>query len=123
MAGKVKKKDDGATQSKTARASMRTGGAKESYNASPDVARIVPLGGGTGAYVLDPRDGKTIRLTLGTDKFYDVLTALAGAGHTDRLRRDLNELVAKYPGTGWKDAADKFEALVAAPEEAETVDA
>lgn len=123
MAGKVKKKDDGAVQSKTARASMRTGGGKETYNASPDVARIVPLGGGTGAYVLDPRDGKTIRVSLGSEKFYDVLTALAGAGHTDRLRRDLADLVAKYPGTTWKDASDKFEALIAAPVEAETVDA
>ena len=111
MAGKVKKKDDGA-QSKTARASMRGGSTKETYNASPDVARIVPLGGGTGAYVLDPRDGRTVRLTLGTEKFFDVLTALADAGHADRLRRDLSDLVGRYPESNWKEASVRFEALL-----------
>src|SRR5947208_1071358 len=46
MAGKVKKKGDDAPQSKTARASLRTGGAKAEFIAAADAPRIVPLGGG-----------------------------------------------------------------------------
>ncbi len=111
MAGKVKKKDDGA-QSKTARASMRGLSTKETYNASPDVARIVPLGGGTGAYVLDPRDGRTVRLTVGSDKFFEVLIALADSGNGDRIRRDLADLVGRYPESAWKESAVRFEAML-----------
>jgi hypothetical protein len=96
MAGKVKNKDDGALQSKTARASMRTGGTKESYIPSADVSRIVPLGGGSYAYVLDPRDGRTLHLEVASDKFVEVLAELVQAGH-DRMLRDLAELVEKYP--------------------------
>ena len=57
MAGKVKKKGDDAPQSKTARASLRTGAGKAEFIAAADAPRIVPLGGGTHAYILDPRDG------------------------------------------------------------------
>ena len=44
MAGKVKKKGDDAPQSKTARASLRTGAAKAEFIAAADAPRIVPLG-------------------------------------------------------------------------------
>ena len=64
MAGKVKKKGDDAPQSKTARASLRTGGGKAEFIAAADAPRIVPLGGGTHAYILDPRDGKTRRFKV-----------------------------------------------------------
>ena len=107
MAGKVKSKDDGAVQSKTARASMRTGGAKAEFIAAADAPRIVPLGGGTHAYILDPRDGKTRRFKVASDEFFGMLTTLDEAGHGDRLRRDLNELANRYPTSGWSQAIER----------------
>ena len=120
MAGKVKNKDDGAVQSKTARASMRTGGQKESYIASADAARIVPLGGGTYAYVLDPRDGRTLRFPVASEKFIAALVELAGSNHGDRLRRDLVELAGRYES--WATVTARLDAALAppAPEATET---
>jgi hypothetical protein len=109
MAGKVKKKDDGAVQSKTARASMRTGGGKAEFIAAADAPRIVPLGGGTHAYVLDPRDGKTRRFKVSSDEFFGMLTTLEEAGHGDRMRRDLNELATRYPTSGWSQAIARID--------------
>ena len=97
MAGKVKKKGDDAPQSKTARASLRTGGAKAEFIAAADAPRIVPLGGGTHAYILDPRDGKTRRFKVASDEFFGMLATLDEAGHGDRMSRDLNELANRYP--------------------------
>lgn len=114
MAGKVKKKDESGVQSKTARASMRGGAAKGAeYIASGDVSRIVPLGGGTYAYVLDPRNGRTLKMSVKSDQFVEVLGALAEAGHGDRMKRDLAELAARYPSGGWADAQTRLEATLA----------
>lgn len=122
MAGKVKNKDDGATQSKTARASMRTGGAKESFIASADASRVVPLGGGSHAYVLDPRDGRTRRFPVTSDQFIDALVQLAGTNHGDRLRRDLADLAGKYPS--WQTVTARLDAVLNPPVvETETVEA
>jgi len=107
MAGKVKKKGDDAPQSKTARASLRTGGGKAEFIAAADAPRIVPLGGGTHAYVLDPRDGKTRRFKVASDEFFGMLTTLDEAGHGDRMRRDLNELANRYPQSGWSQAVTR----------------
>jgi len=104
MAGKVKKKGDDAPQSKTARASLRTGGGKAEFIAAADAPRIVPLGGGTHAYILDPRDGKTRRFKVASDEFFGMLTTLDEAGHGDRMRRDLNDLAGRYPESGWSQA-------------------
>ncbi|MGH9002495.1 MAG: hypothetical protein ACRDYV_05140, partial [Acidimicrobiia bacterium] len=112
MAGKVKTKDDGL-QSKTARASMRTGGAKESYIASADAGRIVPLGGGTYAYVLDPRDGRTLRFPVASEQFIAALVELAGSNHGDRLRRDLAELATRYPS--WESVTARLDAALNPP--------
>lgn len=112
MAGKAKNKDEGL-QSKTARASMRGAGGKETYQASGDVTRIVPLGGGTGAYVLDPRNGRTLRHTVSSEEFVEVLLALVDAGYGDRVRRDLADLVARYPEANWKDATVRLEGALA----------
>ncbi len=112
MAGKVKNKDDGATQSKTARSSMRTGGGqKETFIASPDATRIVPLGGGTHAYVLDPRDGRTHRFAVASEQFIDALVELAGSNHGDRLRRDLANLATRYPS--WETVNARLDAALA----------
>ena len=107
MAGKVKKKGDDAPQSKTARASLRTGAAKADFIAAADAPRIVPLGGGTHAYILDPRDGKTRRFKVSSDEFFGMLATLDEAGHGDRMRRDLNELANRYPTSGWSQAIER----------------
>ncbi len=109
MAGKVKKKGDDAPQSKTARASLRTGGAKAEFIAAADAPRIVPLGGGTHAYILDPRDGKTRRFKVASDEFFGALATLDGAGHGDRMRRDLVDLANRYPESGWSQAVARID--------------
>src|ERR687895_84182 len=101
MAGKVKNKGDDAPQSKTARASLRTGGGKADFIAAADAPRVVPLGGGTHAYVLDPRDGRTRKFSVTSDAFFEFLATLDGAGYGDRLKRDIADLAAKYPVSGW----------------------
>ena len=109
MAGKVKKKGDEGLQSKTARASMRTGGGKAEFIAAADAPRIVPLGGGTHAYILDPRDGKTRRFKVASDEFFGALATLDEAGHGDRMRRDLIDLANRYPQTGWSQAIARLD--------------
>jgi len=118
MAGKVKKKGDDAPQSKTARASLRTGGGKAEFIAAADAPRIVPLGGGTHAYILDPRDGKTRRFKVASDEFFGALATLDGAGHGDRMRRDLVDLANRYPESGWSQAVARIDgpAVEDAPE-------
>ena len=118
MAGKVKNKGDDAPQSKTARASLRTGAAKAEFIAAADAPRIVPLGGGTHAYILDPRDGKTRRFKVASDEFFGALANLDEAGHGDRMRRDLNDLANRYPQTGWAQAVTRLDgpAVEDAPE-------
>ena len=109
MAGKVKNKGDDAPQSKTARASLRTGGGKAEFIAAADAPRIVPLGGGTHAYILDPRDGKTRRFKVASDDFFGMLATLDEAGYGDRVRRDLKELANRYPASGWSKALARIE--------------
>ena len=118
MAGKVKSKGDEGLQSKTARASMRTGGGKAEFIAAADAPRIVPLGGGTHAYILDPRDGKTRRFKVASDEFFGALATLDEAGHGDRMRRDLIDLANRYPQTGWSQAIARLDgpAVEASPE-------
>ena len=110
MAGKVKNKGDDAPQSKTARASLRTGGGKAEFIAAADAPRIVPLGGGTHAYILDPRDGKTRRFKVASDEFFGALATLQEGGHGDRLKRDLVDLANRYPQTGWSQALARVDA-------------
>ena len=109
MAGKVKKKGDDAPQSKTARASLRTGGGKAEFIAAADAPRIVPLGGGTHAYILDPRDGKTRRFKVASDEFFGALATLDEAGHGDRMKRDLVDLANRYPQSGWSQALSRVD--------------
>jgi hypothetical protein len=77
MAGTKKKKFDDAPVSKTARASATKGKKKdEGFIASADMDRIIPLNGGTWAYVLDPRDGKTHHLRVGSETWDAMINAL-----------------------------------------------
>jgi len=119
MAGKVKNKGDDAPQSKTARASLRTGGGKAEFIAAADAPRIVPLGGGTHAYILDPRDGKTRRFKVASDEFFGALATLDEAGYGDRMLRDLKDLANKYPASGWSQAVARIEAPAVDEAEAE----
>ena len=124
MAGKVKKKADDAPQSKTARASLRTGGGKAEFIAAADAPRIVPLGGGTHAYVLDPRDGKTRRFKVASDEFFGALATLDEAGYGDRMKRDLLDLSNRYPQSGWSQAVARIDPPAAEEAaEAEVADA
>src|ERR1044072_4239167 len=99
MAGKVKNKGDDAPQSKTARASLRTGGAKAEFNAAADAPRIVPLGGGTHAYILDPRDGKTRRFKVSSDEFFGALPTLDEAALAAPRRPSLVSPANRPPQT------------------------
>jgi hypothetical protein len=80
---------------------MRGSGARNEFIAAADAPRIVPLGGGTHAYVLDPRDGRTRRFSVSSEEFFEMLAVLDGAGHGDRLKRDIADLAARYPVSPW----------------------
>lgn len=73
MAGKKRKSiQDDVKLSKTARASK---GKKkdEGFLASGDMDRIIPLCGGKWAYILDPRDGKTHHVQVGSEKWSGII--------------------------------------------------
>lgn len=113
MAGKVKRNDE-VVQSKTARASMRsTVGGRDGYVSAPDLGRIVPLGEGTHAYVLDPRDGRTLHFKVDSERFIEALCELVDAGHGERMARDLAVLAHRYPAAAWQEASTRLEAALA----------
>lgn len=71
-----KKKADTTVASKTARASMAKKTVKEGFIASGDMDRIVPLCGGEFCYILDPRDGLTNHVRVGSDKYNNLISDL-----------------------------------------------
>ena len=92
MAGKKRNQIQDVPLSKTARASK---GKKkeEGFQASADMDRIIPLDNGRWAYVLDPRDGRTHHLRVGSDLW----TSLVGEIVSDerfgeRVRKQLDKL-------------------------------
>lgn len=97
MAGKPKKVEDTAGMSKTARASaLKKGGKKEGFVPAPgtgegSLKRIISLGGGTHAYLLDPRDGKTLHLRVGSERWDQVMTEL---GETPYAEQITNEIIS-----------------------------
>lgn len=91
MAGKKKVVDD-SHLSKTARAS-RGKKKEEGFLASADMDRIIPLNGGTWAYLLDPRDGRTHHLRVNSDKWNDLITVLVeDPKHGPKVQSQLNKL-------------------------------
>lgn len=91
MAGKKKQHDDGA-QSKTSRASsLKKGGKKEGFiPAAPEhLDRIVSLGGGSYIYLLDPRDGKTHHLAVGSERYNETITTVLASETGDFVRAEL----------------------------------
>lgn len=97
MAGKKVKRDDGALQSKTAKRSVGKKAA-EGFLASGDMDRIIPLCGGEWAYVLDPRDGKTHHIRVGSNKWTTVINdLLASDKFGARIESQLNKLGWEIP--------------------------
>lgn len=70
-----KKVDSTNPQSKTAK---RSQGKKkeEGFLASADMDRIIPLAGGEWSYILDPRDGLTHHVKVGSDKWNSLIEEL-----------------------------------------------
>lgn len=92
MGGKRKVSQD-VPQSKTARASMGKKGAKDDgFKASGDMARIISCGGGTHAYLLDPRDGKTHHEAVDSEKWARLLGELLVSEHGPRIMAELEAL-------------------------------
>lgn len=87
-----KKVDAGGPISKTARAS-KAKKKEEGFIASGDMDRIIPLCGGEWAYLLDPRDGSTYHLRVGSDKWNDLIGILIDdSKHGDRIQNQLTKL-------------------------------
>lgn len=80
MAGKKKKVQDEAVN-KTARKNQQKGkGSERSFIPSPDVNRIISLGGGTHAYILDPTNGKTYHVKVDSDRYRELVETLGLSG-------------------------------------------
>lgn len=91
MAGKKKGNDD-AGMSKTARASsLKKGGKQDGFvPAAPEhMDRFISLGGGSHAYFLDPRDGKTFRLEVGSARWYSFFTEVLTSNHGPRVEAEM----------------------------------
>lgn len=88
-----KKVEANAPQSKTARASMAKGKGKvEGFiPAAPEhMNRVVSLNGGKGVYVMDPRNGHTVRLVVGSIQYNEFLAVLlADPKYGDQIRTEL----------------------------------
>jgi hypothetical protein len=85
-----KKKIDTGVQSKTARASMAKGKKQEGFIASGEMDRVIPLCGGQWIYLLDPRDGHTHHLNVGSNKYNSVVSALLESTHGSRIQSELS---------------------------------
>ncbi len=107
MAGKKKKVQD-ETLNKTARKNQQKGSKKEGFiAAAPEhLKRIISLGGGTHAYLLDPRDGRTWHLRVNSTAWDILLTELNATPHGVHIRAEIARL-------GWRDPITEQEALMA----------
>lgn len=91
MAGKKKGNDD-AGMSKTARASsLKKGGKVEGFiAAAPEhMDRIVSLGGGSHIYLLDPRNGKTLHLRVGSEAYNNAVISVLESAYAEQVRSEL----------------------------------
>lgn len=101
-----------ANTSKTARASVRAGAAKDgSISVLGEFKYVIPLNGGKHAYVRNLTNGKTNHLRTDSDAFIEEIRVLAAAGHGPKIRVELGNLEDAFPGQGW---AATEERLVAA---------
>lgn len=90
-----KKVDAGGAASKTARASMAKGKGKQEgfIAAAPEhMDRFISLAEGTYVYFLDPRNGLTYHLQVGSNTWNTMIREAFDSSHGDRIR---NEIVRK----------------------------
>ena len=95
--------------SKTARASVRAGQAGAAGGALSVLGEfkyLIPLNKGKHAYVRNLTNGKTVHLRTDSDAFVEEMRVLAGAGHANKIRAELQALAASEPEHGW-DATEK----------------
>ena len=94
--------------SKTARASVRAGQAGQggALSVLGEFKYLIPLNGGRHAYVRNLTNGRTNHLRTDSEAFIEEIRVLAGAGHAVKIRAEINNLAAVYPGDGW-DACEK----------------
>jgi hypothetical protein len=95
--------------SKTARASVRAGQAGAAGGALSVLGEfkyLIPLNKGKHAYVRNLTNGKTVHLRTDSDAFVEEMRVLAGAGHANKIRAELQSLAASEPDHGW-DATEK----------------
>jgi hypothetical protein len=94
--------------SKTARASVRAGQATAggALSVLGEFKYLIPLNNGKHAYVRNLTNGKTVHLRTDSDAFVEEIRVLAGAGHTVKIRAELQSLAVAYPSHGW-DATEK----------------
>lgn len=75
---------------KTARKNQQKGSKHDGFICHADMERIISLGGGSHMYLLDPRDGKTHHLQVGSVKYDEFFTAiLLDEKHGVRVRTEL----------------------------------
>lgn len=89
--------------SKTARASVRAGqaGSGGALSVLGEFKYLIPLNGGKHAYVRNITNGRTERLATNSDAFVEEIRTLAGAGHANKVRAEINALAEAHPSHGW----------------------
>jgi hypothetical protein len=89
--------------SKTARASVRAGqgGQGGALSVLGEFRYLIPLNSGKHAYVRNLTNGKTAHLRTDSEAFVEEIRTLAAAGHGPKIRAEIAELAAAYPGHGW----------------------
>lgn len=91
MAGKKKVADEAVN--KTARKNQQKGKKEGFIPAAPEtLKRVIPLGGGTYAYLLDPRDGKTYHLKVGSFGWKTLLAELDSTDYGKQINAELEAL-------------------------------
>lgn len=89
----IKKKVVAEPTSKTARSSLAKRTKEEPFKASGDIDRIIPLCGGEFAYVLDPRNGLTHHVKVGTERWDTLMNDLrTDPAHAMRIQAELEKL-------------------------------
>ena len=96
--------------SKTARASVRAGQAGQSGGLSVlgEYKYLIPLNKGKHAYVRNLTTGKTVHLATNSDAFVEEIKTLAGAGHGDKIRGELDAFADSYPEHGWAETQKRL---------------
>ncbi|THV39434.1 hypothetical protein [Glycomyces buryatensis] len=93
-----------ANTSKTARASVKAGQAKNGagLNVLGEFKYLIPLNNGKHVYLRNLTDGRTLHLATGTDAFAEAIKALAEAGHGAKIKVELETLASTLPAEqGW----------------------